>query len=99
MGGARHLERENEGLHKKVKALERKLERVQDADELPIKAKRSRRAAASVADLQKEVQGLRNQVRRLEKVRSRIRVLSQLRRSVLIATEFPGKGEVQEENP
>ncbi|KAI0722346.1 hypothetical protein C8T65DRAFT_770405 [Cerioporus squamosus] len=71
--GAKSLERENEGLHKKVKALEGKLERVQDADELSVKPKRSRRAAGSVSELQKEVQRLRNQVRKLEKSKEKYR--------------------------
>ncbi|RPD66846.1 hypothetical protein L227DRAFT_558971 [Lentinus tigrinus ALCF2SS1-6] len=71
LGGAKHLERENETLRKNVKALESKLERIQQSDELPVKPKRGKRAAASVLDLQKEVQALKNQVRRLEKLSMR----------------------------
>ncbi len=62
------MENENEALRKKVKALQSKLDRFQDSDELPIKPKRTRRVAASVSELQKEVQRLRSQVRKLEKV-------------------------------
>ncbi|KAI0722639.1 hypothetical protein C8Q76DRAFT_719590 [Earliella scabrosa] len=66
-GGAKSLERENEALRKKVKALERKLERVQEADDVTVRQKRGKRAAAEVATSRSEVQRLKRQVLKLER--------------------------------
>ena len=56
-------------MRQKVKALETKLQRVQDADDIAVTPKRAGRAAASRSAVQKEVRVLKSQVRRLEKVR------------------------------
>lgn len=66
--GAKSLEQENEVLHKKVKSLEAKLEKVHQADDITVQPRRSRRAAASVSILQGDVRRLQDRVRKLEKV-------------------------------
>ena len=69
MREAKHLERENGTLRRKVAALEDKLGRLQDSDNAPLRPKRTLRTSASVAGLQGEVQKLKSQVRQLQKVR------------------------------
>ncbi|KAI9000711.1 hypothetical protein BD414DRAFT_542398 [Trametes punicea] len=80
LGGAKQLQRENASLHKKVKALEAKLDRVINADDAPLQPQRGKRTAASVAELRSQIAQLRKQVRRLErsneKQRKRIHQLS-----------------------
>ena len=66
--GARHLEGDNEALRKRVHALEDKLARLQEADDVPLRPKTTKRAAASVASLRAEVHKLKAQVQKLEKV-------------------------------
>ena len=51
-----------------MKALEDKLKRLQDVDEVAIRPKRGRRSAASVPELQREVQQLRKKADKLEQV-------------------------------
>ena len=69
MRGAQHLEENNEELRKQVHALQEKLTRLQEADDAPLPPKRTRKTAASVADLRAEVHKLKAQVRQLEKVK------------------------------
>ncbi|KAI0774584.1 hypothetical protein C8Q74DRAFT_1201049 [Fomes fomentarius] len=71
--GAKSLEQETEALRKKVKALETKLEKVQQADDTTVQPRRSRRAAASVSNLQGEVHLLQDRVRKLEKSKDKYR--------------------------
>ena len=66
--GAKHLEGDNEALRKRVHALEEKLTRLQEADDVPLRPKTTKRTAASVANLRAEVHKLKAQVQKLEKV-------------------------------
>ena len=68
--GARHLEGDNEDLRRRVHALEEKLTRLQEADDVPLRPKTTKRTAASVANLRSEVHKLKAQVQKLEKVGS-----------------------------
>ena len=53
---------------KRVKVLEDRLDRV-EADEVPIPPKRGKRSAATITELQRELQHLQKKVSRLEQVR------------------------------
>ncbi|EJF62303.1 hypothetical protein DICSQDRAFT_169335 [Dichomitus squalens LYAD-421 SS1] len=71
--GARYLERDNEALRKKARALEEKLGRLQEADDALIRPKRTQRAAVTVTTLQREVHRLEAQVGKLEKSKEKYR--------------------------
>ncbi|OSD04523.1 hypothetical protein PYCCODRAFT_1433394 [Trametes coccinea BRFM310] len=73
LGGVRELERENTNLHKKVKALEAKLDRLTGADDVPLALPRGKRSAATAAKLKSEVFRLSKQVQRLEKANEKYR--------------------------
>ncbi|KAI0658488.1 hypothetical protein C8Q70DRAFT_1135073 [Cubamyces menziesii] len=69
LGGARELERENATLRKKVDALQSKLDRlVETEDVVQLRPQRGkRRTGETIAELTSEVKLLRKQVQRLEK--------------------------------
>ncbi|EIW61569.1 uncharacterized protein TRAVEDRAFT_44390 [Trametes versicolor FP-101664 SS1] len=68
LGGAKELERENDALRKKVKALESRLDRVVEQDDAPQQPRRkSKKAPATAAELRSQVTQLNKQVKRLEK--------------------------------
>ncbi|KAH9899533.1 hypothetical protein C8Q73DRAFT_638159, partial [Cubamyces lactineus] len=68
LGGAKELERENAALRKKVGALQSKLDRVVETEDVQLRPQRGkRRSGATAAELTSEVDRLRKQVQRLEK--------------------------------
>ncbi|KAI0329536.1 hypothetical protein GY45DRAFT_1324815 [Cubamyces sp. BRFM 1775] len=81
LGGAKELEREKATLRKQVEALQNKLDRVVETEDVQLRPQRGkRRSGATIAELTSEGNHLRKQVQRLEKLvekqRKRIHELS-----------------------